>query len=102
MLNRIKKSVLTKRIHKYQRYGKSVLKMEVVDGINLYSKKDAHFYAYITPGSENVYVKNIFPVLNPVVMKVSSFSDFIVRTNKFDYILGVVESKITEVFGKAE
>ena len=97
MINRIKKAVLTKRIHKYQRYGKRVLKIEISKGINLYSKTNAHFYAYITPGSENVYINQIEPALGAKVMSVTSFSDFIVRTDKFDYILDIIENHLKEI-----
>ena len=97
MLTRIKKAILTKRIHKYQRYGKRVLKIEILNGANLYSKEDAHFYACLTPGSENVYVNHITPSIGPVGMSVTAFSDFIVRTDKFDYIIGVVENNLQEI-----
>ena len=97
MIERIKKSVLTKRLHKYQRLGKRILKIEVEGVIKVYSLEFSQFYVCITPGSDSIYLNRIKPDLGPLSMSTSAFSDFIVRTENFEDILKVVEDNLKEV-----
>jgi hypothetical protein len=88
MLKRIAKAIITKKIHRYQKKGTSILRID-------HSGTDP-FYVLITPGSKTVYLKSESEFHYPDRMPVKRFSDYVVRHGDYDEFV----QKITEAKAK--
>ena len=78
MIQRIAKSLITKKIFKYQKVGTQILKIEFKMTVG------TEFYILITPGSNTVYLKSNDALHYPDRMPVRRLSDYIVRHGEYD------------------